>query len=245
LSAKIVGKVDQADGPAGKVLRLNGAGYLEIAPNPALNITEACTLEAWVRPETLPRSGGRIIDKSEAGTSNGYLLDTFPSNSLRFITQAGTLDFPAKLVPGQWSHVAATVSSNGQLMLYLQGQLVAQHASSPLPDIASLLAQAKHLQAFYRNLTEHGLGDSYEAAHARLALDCISATHTRFTLLEGGKLKPLANSVSQSAADESYLATARKLAQGLAKQLASYRGSSEAQKKLMAELWDQAVSEKP
>jgi len=241
LRARVVGKVDVTDAAAGKALRLDGAGYLEIARHPALNLVEACTLEAWIRPEALPQGGGRIIDKSQVGTSNGYLLDTHPGNSLRLIAQVGTVSHDAKLAPGEWVHVAATVAPDGQLTLYLQGKPVAQRAGSPMPDIASLLATGGCLHGFHRLLAEQGLADTYEAAHARLTLECLAATHARLKLLDQGRLKPLANSVSQAAADQSYLDTARKLADGLVQVLAAYEKSADAKKNRVAQLWKRCV----
>jgi hypothetical protein len=237
LPAKVVGIVETVDSPLGQAIRLNGSGYLEISPHPALNFTIACTLEAWIRPDALPVGGGRIIDKSEVGTSNGYLLDTHPGNSLRLISQAGTLAYAAKLVPGQWAHVAATVAPDGQRTLYLQGEPVARSPGAPLPDIAARLAMDQRLREFHRRLVLNGWADTYEAAHARLAITCLAATHARLHLLASGQLKPLANSVSQAAADHSYLDTSRKLAEGLAQVIAAYEKNPEARNRRMHQLW--------
>ena len=83
LPAKIVGELPLTDSTHGKAAHFTGKGYLEIAHDPRLNLTKALTLDAWIRPAVLPGGGGRIIDKSEVGTSNGFLLDTHPGNSLR------------------------------------------------------------------------------------------------------------------------------------------------------------------
>jgi hypothetical protein len=240
LRAKIVGQADSVETPAGKALRLDGRGYLEVAPDSALDLTEACTLEAWIRPEQLPQGGGRIIDKSQVGTSNGYLLDTFPGNSLRLISQVGTLSHAARLVPGQWVHVAATVSPDGRLALYLQGEQVAQHPGAAMPEIGKRLAADARLRKFHGLLVKKGLGDTYEAAHARLAIDCLATAHARLGGLEQGKLKPLANPGSQGAADQSYLDATGKLTDGLTAILAAYEKSAEPQKQGIARLWQQA-----
>lgn len=242
LRAKIVGQVEVVDAPGGKAVRLDGSGYLEIASHPTLDLIEACTLEAWIRPGTLPASGGRILDKSQVGTSNGYLLDTHPGNSLRVIAQVGTVSHAAKLVAGQWVHVAATVAPDGRLTLYLEGKPVAERAGAPLPDVTSLLATGQRLQTFHRLLTENGLADAYEAAHARLALDCLATAHTRLSRLGQGTLKPLANPVSQAAADELYLDTTRKLMDGLAKVLAGDETSTEPVKRQMARWWQKSAT---
>lgn len=243
LAARIAGTVEVVDAPTGKAIRLNGSGFLEVAQHPALNLTEACTLEAWIKPAELPTTGGRILDKSQAGTPNGYLLDTFPANSLRLIAQAGTLDHAARLTPGTWAHVAATVAPDGQLTLYAHGQPVAQGPASPMPDLASVLAQDQRLRQFHRLLAENGLAATAEAAHARLAIECLATTHNRLDLLAQGKLKPLANPVSQAAADESYLDTTRKLADGLARVLAADEKSTDPQRQQVARFWKQSAGQ--
>jgi hypothetical protein len=241
LQAKAVGKVDVVDAPSGKALRLDGSGYLEIARNPALDFIEACTIEAWIRPAELPPGGGRIIDKSEVGTSNGFLLDTYPDNSLRLICQAGTVSHDAKLVPGKWVHVAATVAPDGQLALYVDGRQVAQKAGGSMPDIASLLATGERLRRFHRLLAENGLAENSKAAHARLTLECLDAAHTRLRRLDQGMLKPLANPVSQAAADRLYVDTVRKLADGLSLAIASEEKSADPKEQQIADLWRQSL----
>lgn len=242
LRAKIVDKVESADGPTGKVIRLDGSGYLEVADCPALKFSEACTLEALVRPQELPPSGARIIDKSEVGTSNGFLLDTHPGNSLRLITQAGTLSHDAKLPAGQWVHLAGTLAPDGQVVLYVQGKPVARQAAPTMSDVGSVLVTAERLRRFHQHLTENGLGGTYEAAHARLAINSLATAHTRLVLLAERKLKPLADPLSQTAADQSYLDTARKLADGLAQVLTGYEKATDQRKQEFGELWKQSAS---
>ena len=67
----------------------------------------------------------RILDKSPVGEATGYLLDTYPGNSLRLITRDPHLIFHANLPTNQWSHVAATVDGKtGQQLLYVNGKQV-------------------------------------------------------------------------------------------------------------------------
>ena len=243
LRAKVVGKVDSSDAPLGKAVRFDGSGYLEVPASPALNFTEACTLEAWIRPQELPPGGGRIIDKSQVGTSNGYLLDTHPGNSLRLIAQAGVVSHVAKLTAGQWVHVAGTIAPDGQLALYVQGKQVAHRAASAMPNVQSLLRTADRLQRFHRLLVENGLGETYEAAHVRLAIDSLATAHTRLVLLSEQRLKRLPDPVSQAAADQSLLDAARKLSDGLVQVLSSYEKPEDQRRKQVAELWKQSASE--
>jgi hypothetical protein len=108
------------------------------------------------------------------------------------------------------------------------------------PDLPSLLATDGRLRQFYTRLTQQGFADSYEAAHARLAIDAFSTLHTRLTLLSENKLKPLSNPASQAAADLSYLESASKLANGLAQVLAAYEKSPDPRKQRLARLWLQS-----
>ena len=125
LPAKIVGELPLTDSTHGKAAHFTGKGYLEIAHDPRLNLTKALTLDAWIRPAVLPGGGGRIIDKSEVGTSNGFLLDTHPGNSLRLIVDAGVASYDAKFQPDKWVHVAATVAPDGKIAMYVDGKPVA------------------------------------------------------------------------------------------------------------------------
>ena len=122
-SAKTVGAAQVVDDPTGKVLKLDGRGHLQVKHDPKLDLTGGFTLEAWIAPDRLPSSGGRIVDKSKVGTADGYLLDTHPGNSLRSIAAAGTLIHKADLAPGTWVHVAATCDAKtGQRALFINGK---------------------------------------------------------------------------------------------------------------------------
>jgi len=146
LPAKIVGQVEVVGTSEGKAARLSGRGWIEVSHDPRLALAKACTLEAWVCPERLPQGGGRIIDKSRAGSSNGYLLDTYPGNSLRMIIEPNTLVHSAALPAGKWSHVAATYDSdNGEQRLYVDGKVV---ASENLGGHLSPVSQGYALQRF-------------------------------------------------------------------------------------------------
>jgi len=140
LAAKAVGDVQVAEADGVKAVRLTGSGYLEVANDPRLNPGEACTVEAWIRPQALPGNGSRIIDKISTGGVDGLLLDTFPGNSLRLIVGADQLRHDAKLAAGAWAHVAATVAPDGAQALYVNGKLVvgtpgeAPTAQAPPPD---------------------------------------------------------------------------------------------------------------
>jgi hypothetical protein len=239
LSAKVVGQCKVCDGPAGPAIELSGEGYLEIAHDARLDVASGCTLDAWICPKQQAPGGGRIIDKSQAGTSNGYMVDTFPGNSLRLMTERGTLSYNAKLKPGVWVHVAATVDTEGGLALYLDGKKVASKTRELPPDLTKLDAGIAHIRRFHQGLVTAGLADSYEAAHARLAVEYLATTCARLKMLSEGKLDRLPGP-SQYAADKSYFCTTANLCDGLERTVNSHKDVADLDGKRVYEIWNAA-----
>jgi hypothetical protein len=112
-------------------------------------------------------------------------------------------------------------------------------ASPPLADLAGLETRAVRLRDFERRLVAAGLGASYEASHARLAAECVTAAGLRQQLIEQGKLKPLP-AASEAAADRSYADTATKLCDGLEAVLKRYAQAGNRRQENIYELWMQA-----
>jgi hypothetical protein len=84
-----------------------------------------------------------------------------------------------------------------------------------------------------------GLADSYEAAHARLAVEYLATTCERLKMLSEGKLKRLSGG-SQYAADKCYFNTIAKLCEGLERTVASYKDTEDAHEKQVYLLWSAA-----
>lgn len=99
-------------------------GFLEIAHSPKLDCLKGVTLSAWIKPASFPAGGMRLIDKTPVGAASAWMLDTYPGDSLRLIYQDPHVAFPAKLPTNEWSHVAATVTTDGVSVLYLNGKRV-------------------------------------------------------------------------------------------------------------------------
>ena len=107
------------------------------------------TLEGWVNPAALPTSGARLIDKITSGQSDGFLLDTHPGNSLRFICGRKIVQQTNVLPPDQWSHVAAVVDPvQGFLALYLNGKCLAKESIAATANEAETVSQMYNLQRF-------------------------------------------------------------------------------------------------
>ena len=177
------------------------------------------------------------LDKSEVGTSNGYLLDTYPGNSLRLITERGTLSYNAKLRPGRWVHVAATVGTDGTLVLYLDGKQVASKQAETFAfNLEEIDATVAQIRSFHQGLVKAGLAHTYEAAHAKLALAYQAATCARFKRLAEGRLERLPDP-SQYAADQSYLSTIQKLCNGLRRTLDTYVDAKDTDRKKVYAIW--------
>jgi len=237
-AGKAVGKVEIVDTPHGKALRLAGEGYVNVPHCDALNLPRACTMSAWIRPGRLPAIGARIIDKTTVGTSDGYLLDTYPGRSLRLICQRGVVTFKARLLSGKWTHVAGTVDASGAMVLYVNGKRVATGTpkASTMLGLEAVRRKVVALAAFHGRCVSAGLAGSYEAAHARLGARTLAALVRRLELLAAGKLKPLPGR-SHLAALKCYVDTAGKLHDGLAKTINSYKTSTDPHKKRVHELW--------
>ena len=101
------------------------------------------------------------------------------------------------------------------------------------PDLET--AAPKELVEFHNQLLGAGLGGSYEASHAQLAIQCFDLIEARKQLQEQGKLETL-EEPSQTAADQSYVDTANKILEGLKETVKSYADSKDPQQKKVFEI---------
>lgn len=236
LPARALGEVKAADSSTGKTIELGGKGYLEVAHDGRLSIARNLTLETWIKPGPVPPGGMRIIDKCRVGTANGYMIDLMPGNNVRLIVEWGTLIAPTKTAADQWLHLAATVAEDGTLALYINGSVAISKKSELPPEIATLDASLKKFRDFHGRLAAAGQDDSYEAAHARLAVRAADAAYRRLKLLSEGKIGRLPEP-SQYAADRSYFIAAARLCDGLVSVLESYEKSTDPRKQQVFKLW--------
>jgi alpha-L-fucosidase 2 len=132
LPAQASGPVQSTTANGATCVRLNG-GYFTVADHKRLTFRRGVTIEAWIRPTT--GTAGRIVDKITPGGSDGFLLDTYPGDGLRFIVGTETLVAPFKSIPyspsaaSAWLHVAAVVDASGAAALFANGRRVAGTAS--------------------------------------------------------------------------------------------------------------------
>ncbi|WP_394844296.1 LamG domain-containing protein [Pendulispora brunnea] len=102
----------------------NGATYVDVPPDRALDFTTDVSVDAWIKinPGTLNEKGGRIIDK--VGNRLGYAFDVH-GGGLRFFvgnaTGAGGDVITEKPLPqGELIHVAAVMGA-GLATVYVNG----------------------------------------------------------------------------------------------------------------------------
>jgi len=226
-SGYVRGEVPVADTPEGKVARFEGKGSVDVSHRTELMFAGAFTIDAWIRPGDLPPNGGRIVDKITAGAHDGYLFDTCPGKSLRFITEYGEVSLGAPLpdAGGGFIHVAAVCDPAAGLALYVNGNKAATAPATRLMPVD--LAAIGAIEA---RLVEKKLTASYEYAHARLVLDSIRAIHERARLLKAGTL-PALPEPTQTAADKSYVDATYRLAAGLLQTLRGYQAATDAGQK--------------
>lgn len=103
------------------------------------------TVSAWVKPDTNgANSLGRIVDKSESTISlNGFSMylrnNTAPLRSFSFnVNDATAIDSLANTVPlNVWTHVVATATSGGNVVLYANGGSVQTGTLNPTSQITT------------------------------------------------------------------------------------------------------------
>lgn len=145
-----------------EIVRLSSAGWNQPAPPLAglqaggdgtpreiaadkLDFHAGFTLEAWIN--TTETRDGRIFDKLTANATDGFLFDTYPKDTLRFIFGSRLLQAPLGILPANtWQHVAATVDAKaGGGRVYLNGEIAAQW---PDTDSLSPVTQGYTLQRY-------------------------------------------------------------------------------------------------
>ncbi|MGC8744856.1 MAG: glycosyl hydrolase family 95 catalytic domain-containing protein [Verrucomicrobiia bacterium] len=197
---------------AAEGFRFSNRSQIYEAPKTSeLDITDEITLEAWIKPERMPQAGGRIIDKLIPGTDTGYLLDTYPGNSLRMITSKGQCSYNGKLPTNQWSHVVAVYSAPKKLMkLYLNGKEVASRTDGNFPKLQvapnnlrigadptganRFIGEIKRAAVYHRALTEEEIAKRASNPDAPAIEDVVG--DWKFDSRQIRKLDPIGGKVS-------------------------------------------------
>ena len=114
---------------------------------------DGLTIEAWIKSDAGFSGDGRIVDKSTSGSTNGFIFDTHPGNSLRLVVGDRYSGVKNVLKAGVWQHVAATVTPLGVLKLFIDGKVVSPRDTSATAMIADgddafIVSRAYALQRF-------------------------------------------------------------------------------------------------
>lgn len=135
---KIVGAT-WTDGKTGKCLRFDGDDLVSIPVTPALKISQAITMEAWIYPESI-EGWQRIIGKSH--WIYWSLRDGKPRVTIGLRSKTSLKDYsgytalyPDKLKPKNWYHYAITYDTfKGSFRLYINGKATAASSSVFIPE---------------------------------------------------------------------------------------------------------------
>lgn len=136
------------DAPVKAGLIESGDGTPREIANDNLPFKRGLTLEAWIN--TNGTIDGRIFDKVTAGKGDGFLLDTYPKDTLRFVFGEKVVNAPAgSLIANARQHAAATVdAATGAIRLYLNGQIVARdEAVNTRISLTQALTLQRYMQA--------------------------------------------------------------------------------------------------
>jgi len=132
LAGKIMGDVQHITDPDVAYIRLGKRGaFVQVAPDPRLNFSKSCTLEAWIRPkktEGFVASQGVILDKSLGGAPAGFRLNANNGLSSKGMHghEVAWLRAGYKYPPDSWTHVAAVYDANGVRKLFANGKLIGE-----------------------------------------------------------------------------------------------------------------------
>jgi hypothetical protein len=146
----------QAPPPGKDGLLHSGTAVGPVDKSQAWDLKAGLTIEAWIKPDKLGTSGARIVDKITPGGSDGFLLDTYPGNSLRFICGHTQINAKDATPAGQWTHVAAVADpEGGTCTLYVDGKPTGEPGDdasagggAAVGDEAGYVSQMYHLQRF-------------------------------------------------------------------------------------------------
>jgi hypothetical protein len=123
----IVRKARRTAGISGSALLCDG-GCVAVPPSPLLSVTDALTLECWVKTEARGQKNNWIINRVlQGGTSTGYrlgLLDDRPCFEIPQTDWSHHLTAPSPLPTGKWVHVVGTFDGS-RMRLYVDGVEVA------------------------------------------------------------------------------------------------------------------------
>jgi len=114
----------------GKSLSFDGTNYVDCGNGPSLNITDAITIEVWVKPANAPLTNRGIVGKNDGDSYKYYYgIGTTWGTGYRGMVKVGGNHYsspPVSLSIGQWSHLVMTYDGE-TLRFYVNGKLASQN----------------------------------------------------------------------------------------------------------------------
>ena len=121
----------------------------------------------------------------------------------------------------------------GKSSIDLSSKIAVDTRTMESEDVSESNVEIKKLKKMILALEAAQLGNSYEAAHCRLSIECFQIIEKRKKLN-----LPLLPEISQKAADQSYIDTAQKVYTGFTKKINSYSNNNDPQKVKIYQLWN-------
>jgi hypothetical protein len=112
-------------GKFGDALRFDGEDQVTIPAAEDLNLTEAFTLEAWIKPENEDEYGHLFVKEDAAEEQAAYVITKHGSKLAAHLGIPGVIEeSPSEALEiGSWQYVAATFDGE-RVRLYVNGELV-------------------------------------------------------------------------------------------------------------------------
>jgi Tol biopolymer transport system component len=170
-----------ATGRVNQAFQFDGtASYVRVPNNASLSPVNAMTVDAWIKPASLPDPYTPIVKKSGPDQVNGYALEFSGSKVIFwvYVNGSGWKASASQPVPlGAWSHVAG-VYDGTTVRLYVNGSLV----GSPTSASGGIVASSQDLNLgrdpFNTTRLYHGLIDEVEFYNRALSAAEIQALYT-------------------------------------------------------------------
>jgi len=125
-------------GISGNALKFSGSSnsYVDCGNNQILNLVNAMTISAWIKPDTLEI--GDVVFRSTSFPYNGYSLEV-RDDSFMLISYQGMSQAKAwySIPMGTWSHIAVTRPKDGNYILYINGVDVTSWSTNNSPISAN------------------------------------------------------------------------------------------------------------
>ncbi|ATU08350.1 LamG-like jellyroll fold domain-containing protein [Methanohalophilus portucalensis] len=121
-------KLDQNPNPG-----LGNKDYIQIPDSSNLDLTNAGSLEVWVKADSSSSSGALIHKYSPSGANGAYSLSLI-GNSISFVVNGVSIPSQISGDITEWHHIVATWSSSGS-SIYVDGNSLYSHSSSGVAPV--------------------------------------------------------------------------------------------------------------